>query len=148
MKKLNFGKRFIRIFYSIQALFLLSIVLFILFKFGFNIKIEIYLMLIIGLILIFIIIFFNCLDVDVFLSDKKTLIIKSFYIEKEFVNKNFEIKSISLFTMLFSIYLLKFNTGELYIFKHLPIKYNPLYSFTYTDNARKIEHEFKNYSQS
>lgn len=103
-------------------------------------------MLITGLILTFIIFFFNCLDVDIFLSDKKTLIIKSFYIEKEFVNKDFEIKSISVFTILFSIYLLKFNTGELYRFKHLPIKYNPLNSFIYTDNACKIEHEFKNYS--
>ena len=144
MEKLSYNKKFIRIFYFIQALILFSVTLFIVSKFGLNVKIEIYLFMITGLILTFIIFYFNCLDVDIFLSDKKALIVKAFYVEKEFINKGFEIKSIFVFTMFFSIYLLQFHTGESYRFKHLPIKYSLFYSYKYVDNARKIEFQFKN----
>jgi hypothetical protein len=59
------------------------------------------------------------------------------------MNSDFEIRSISIFTIFFSIYLLRFKSGESYRFRHLPVKYNPFYLNTYIDNARKIETEYK-----
>ena len=116
--------------------------MFLLLKFGF--KIEIYLFSVTVFILSFIIFYYNTFDVDIFLSDKKSIVIKNYFMKKEFTNKNFKIGSIFIVSIIFGVYKLKFSTGESYRFRTYPIKSELFYQNKFSDNALKIENEFKN----
>ena len=142
MKKINYSSVLARLFYLIISLMPIILVLFLKFKLHWLNHMEI------GSIFLFsfwfvilcLIVYLNCFDVDVFVSSEKKLIVKPVFSTEFIVNDSFEVKSISILTMFFNVYLFKVGDKS-FIFKHKPVN---LRGFsTFRNNAKKIEEIIK-----
>ena len=137
MKKINYSSTLARSFYLIASLMPIFLFLFLRFKLNWLIDMEFgsIFLFCFWFIILLIVVYYNCLDVDIYIKSKK-IIVKPTFKDQIIVNGSFQVKSLSILTMFFNVYLFKVNNRS-FIFKSKPISLRGFSSFS--NNAKKIE---------
>lgn len=138
MKKVSYNNLAIRIFHLIVGVVLLLVLSYLVNIF--NLTLGAIILIMFWSLLLILIVFFNCFDWDIY-TKRACLILKRFGTTYEICDLKFTIKSIPLLTIFFNLYLIHFENGQKFIFKHQPVKLKFFSSSPL--NTKHIEDDFK-----